>query len=48
VYSDAVDDFPDSGPSQGVKQNLQQEHILNSGTLLMSSESFLFIKIDMS
>lgn len=38
VYSDAVDDFPDTGLSQGVKHNLQQEHTLNSGTLLMSFE----------
>jgi hypothetical protein len=42
VYSDAVDDFPDSGLSQGVKQNLQQEHNLNSGTPLMSSEYNVF------
>jgi hypothetical protein len=33
-----IADSPDSGLSQGVKQNLQQEHNLNSGTLLRSSE----------
>ncbi|KEH20641.1 putative transcription factor C2H2 family [Medicago truncatula] len=48
VYSDAVDDFPDTGLSQGVKHNLQQEHTLNSAAdvspLIASSSNDCQIK----